>query len=176
MVQGLLYSQRIVPDVYISCFQYKILNRLLNCNHNLYKWKKSDTPLCCYCDSIDTIQHHLFECSVSEAFWKRVCAWLRSVMCIDFLYEFTECEILFGYNIFETKYSAVNHIQNIVILVGKWYLNKNRSDHQYICFNQFLCILKRKIDIYVKIYTSKIDLKRPNYELQIGLKTILKKF
>ena len=36
---------KIVPETYLQCFQYKILNRLLNCNYNLYKWKIMDSNL-----------------------------------------------------------------------------------------------------------------------------------
>ena len=51
---------RISPEPYLHSFQYKIVNRILNCGTNLYKWKLKDSPICCYCNNIGTIEHHLF--------------------------------------------------------------------------------------------------------------------
>ena len=56
-------------EPYLHLFQYKILNRILNNNYNLYKWKLKDSPICIYCDEIDTIEHHLFYCVRSSLFW-----------------------------------------------------------------------------------------------------------
>ena len=44
-------------DTYVQSLQYKILNRYVNCNENLYKWKIKDSPLCSYCDQTDNLEH-----------------------------------------------------------------------------------------------------------------------
>ena len=66
-------------------------------------------------------------------------------------------------------------MQNIVILVGKHYVNKNRIEYQKICLNQFLCVLKRKLESFVNIYSSEIVVNSSNYELQIGNEKYFKK-
>ena len=41
----------------LQSFQYKVINRYIPCNVNLYRWKKSESDLCGYCGSLDTIEH-----------------------------------------------------------------------------------------------------------------------
>ena len=48
---------KISPEPYVHSFQYKIVNRILNCGVNLHKWKIRDSPLCTYCNNIDSIEH-----------------------------------------------------------------------------------------------------------------------
>ena len=62
---------RISPEPYLHSFQYKIVNRILNCGTYLYKWKLKDSPICCYCNNIDTIEHHLFFCFLPNNFGLR---------------------------------------------------------------------------------------------------------
>ena len=38
--------------------QCKILNRILNCNYNLYTLGIKDSALCIKCGYVDVIQHH----------------------------------------------------------------------------------------------------------------------
>ena len=47
-------THTISPEPYLHSFQYKIVNRILNCGTNLYKWKVKDSPNCSYCDEIHT--------------------------------------------------------------------------------------------------------------------------
>ena len=50
----------ITKEPALQTFQYKVINRIINCRYNLYKWKITDSPLCTYCSAVDTIEHHLF--------------------------------------------------------------------------------------------------------------------
>ena len=131
------FTHKIVPETYLQCFQYKILNRLLNCNYNLYKWKITDSNLGFYCNSIDTIEHHLFLCPKTSKFWAEILAWVRSTLNINFEQGYAICEIIFGYHLFETVYTVSNHIHNIVILIGKWYINKTKTEQKTFSLSIF---------------------------------------
>ena len=109
-------------------------------------------------------------------FWQDVCNWTRSVLKIHSESQYTECEIIFGYNIFESKYSTSTHIQNIIIFVRKWYLNRNRVENSNVSFSQFLVILKHKLEIYTFSYAEKYPLRETDRELESKLKKIIKLF
>ena len=88
-------TSRVTSEPYLQSFQYKILNRSLNCNYNLFKWKILDHSTCNYCPlSIDTIEHHLYYCTKSKEFWEETENWLESILQIKF--SFTICEVIFG--------------------------------------------------------------------------------
>ena len=61
---------------------------------------------------------------------------------------YTICEILFGIDSNETKCPAQTHIQNLIILLGKWYINKTRNENKNIIFVEYLNLVKSKSQIY----------------------------
>ena len=77
---------RISPEPYLHSFQYKIVNRILNCGTNLYKWKLKDSPTCGYCNNIDTIEHHLFSCFYAKPLWLQISKWLNNIFGDDKLW------------------------------------------------------------------------------------------
>ena len=48
-----------VSEPYLQSYQYKIVNRILNCNERLNKWKIKKGPECDSCGEIDAIEHRL---------------------------------------------------------------------------------------------------------------------
>ena len=138
----------IVPETYLHTFQYKILHRLLNCNYNLNKWKLKDNPNCLYCKRVDTIEHHLFDCELNLAFWDRVKTWLAETLGICNEQKYSVCEILFGYNIQENGYSEDSHVQNIIILLGKLFINKTRVAEKTVNVTEFLRYFRPKLELY----------------------------
>ena len=53
-------TDRILREPYLQSCQYKIINRILNCEEKLLKWKPTPDDNCTYCGLIDHIEHHLF--------------------------------------------------------------------------------------------------------------------
>ena len=49
----------ITKEPALQTFQYRI-NRSINCRYNFFKWKITDSPLCTYCSTVDTIEHPFF--------------------------------------------------------------------------------------------------------------------
>ena len=81
-------------EPYLQSFQYKILNRILNCRDKLYVWDILKNNKCIYCDKIDTIEHHLFECEETTLFWNRLEKWMKDNLEVSI--SLTICEVLFG--------------------------------------------------------------------------------
>ena len=109
----------IVKEPHLQSFQYKVINRLINCKQNLYKWKITNSPNCYYCSKYETIEHHFFGCNTCTNFWNKIRKWTCEILEIE-AEEYTVCEILFGYGLNKPKLSNTEMVHNILILLGKW--------------------------------------------------------
>ena len=94
---------KISPEPYLHSFQYKIVNRILNCGTNLHKWKLNDMPECAYCNTTATIEHHLFLCVNTRLFWDKTANWFSEIFEIETYEDPTVCKVLFGTAIEENK-------------------------------------------------------------------------
>ncbi len=158
---------KIIKEPYLQSFQFKILHRIINCGEKLYQWKIVNDDKCNYCtESIDTIEHHFFYCPESKLFWNRVEEWMKSNIEIE--YNFTVCEVIFGIP-FKVNHIALQII-NFILLLGKWYMNKIKTEGKVLYFISFLELLSEKIHIITNI--NKIN-SCPNKVWQDTLKNIL---
>ena len=140
---------KILREPYFHSFQYKILHRIVNCGDNLFKWNIIDSPKCHYCTFIDTIEHHFFYCEIIQAFLENLEIKLKDIY--DREIKLSICEILLGLNL---ENSSLSHCINTVIIWGKWYINKNKSFCKAVLINDFLKIIKSKVEILEKIYSK----------------------
>ena len=67
------------------------------------------------------------------------------------------CDILLGLNL---ENSSLSHCINTVIICGNWYINKNLHNSVYI--NDFLKIIKSKLQILEKVYSKEKKIKKFN--------------
>ena len=109
----------ITKETYLQTFQYKIINRTVNCRYNLHKWKLQQSGKCFYCNQIDTIEHHLYFCHVTDRFWKKTTEWLKELTNIKI--NFTVCEIIFGIVNICYDGDSIDYVRNYLILLGKWF-------------------------------------------------------
>ena len=117
----------------------------MNCKDQLYiKWKIYETNLCAVCKEVDGVEHLPFYCLESKKFWSDLKLWM--VANLNFGFEFTVCEILFGF-----QNHSVPDVEIIIflILIGKWYLNNSKSKEKPILFFEFLIILREKLEFMV---------------------------
>ena len=136
----------ITKEPYLQSFQFKIINRILNNNENLKKWKIRDSGDCCVCKEVDGVEHHLYHCKDSSLFWKNLKNWMLTNL--EYSFELTVCEILFG---IPTNYYSDTRILNFLILIGKWYINKNKTKQTPIYFIEYLSILRDKVNTLMYI-------------------------
>ena len=164
-------THTISPEPYLHSFQYKIVNRILNCGTNLYKWKVKDSPNCSYCDEIDTLEHHLFYCSYTRYFWLQISHWLNDIFGLPGE-ELTVCEVLFGTAIDEKNPTSYILCKNLVILLGKWFINSQRSLNTPLNVHFFLNFAKNKLNIYIKLYENAEMDKRVDVRLKDGINLV----
>ena len=137
-------------EPYLQSFQYKIINRILNTNEKLFTWKISNTNQCRTCSVVDTIEHHLYYCRNSRVIWDGLQTWLNDKFRFNF--KLTVCEVIFGL----PHISNINtHIVNFLLILTKWYINKNKTMEKDLKFLELLRIFKSKIDLQILSNTMK---------------------
>ena len=99
---------------------------------------------CNFCQSVDTLEHHLYQCKNSKIIWDKLEKWLLKN--IQLKLNLKECEILFGIPHTPTPYLD---LINFVILMTKWYINKQRSDNKDLYFIELLETIKCKIKTHI---------------------------
>ena len=152
-------SHLIVKEPYLQSFQYKIINRLTNCKQNLFKWKIVDSPICYYCGQNDTIEHHFFWCDTCIKFWDTFRKWTGQILEIE-QKKYTVCEILFGYDLNESKLSIINLVHNVLILQGKWYINTSKFNEKLLNFRCYEKLIKSKFEMYALLPTYSAEIKQ----------------
>ena len=145
-------------EPYLQSLQYKILNRVINCKDKLYKWNILKNNECIYCGKIDTIEHHIFECEETKLFWNRLQDWMSDTLEVSI--RLTICEVLFGIPMPDNPdIEAINYIT----MVGKWYINANRTNEKALYMLEFLELLKGKMEATLE---GNKMFNRPNKEWQ----------
>ena len=135
---------KITREPYLQSFQYKILNRSLNCNYNLLKWNVTHDAKCNYCSLVDTLEHHLYYCSASMDFWENVSNWIEEITKVKI--RLAICDIIFGLTNSLYDGDGIEFIMNYLILLGKWHLNKQKSNKKQIFFSEFVKLIKEKLE------------------------------
>ena len=147
---------KISNEPYLQSFQYKILNRTVNCRYNLQKWNKISSNKCLHCFNTDTLEHHFYYCPVSTKFWGEVNHFLHNTISVKI--NVSVCEILFGIFNYLNNDSDVFLIINFIILLGKWFLNNCKSSERPVIFSEFVKMLKDKLESIRVCHTLKSDL------------------
>ena len=71
-------SFKMTKETKLSIFQFKIIHNVLPHRVLLYKMKITDSDLCLYCGSQETLQHLWVSCPLLRTFWSDVLTWLNS--------------------------------------------------------------------------------------------------
>ena len=131
-----------VTEPYLQSFQYKVINRILNTNEKLHKWKIIASNKCHYCKSIDTLEHHLFYCSETKCIWDKLEIWIYNQF--ELKLNLTVCEVLFGIPFISNEYIEVI---NFIIILAKWYINSRKSKEKPLYLIELLNIIQTKIKL-----------------------------
>ena len=89
-------SFKMTKETKLSIFQFKIIHNILPHKVLLYEMKITDSDLCLYCGSQETLQHLLASCPLLRTFWSDVLTWWNSSSTCNMLFD--EPKILYGYN------------------------------------------------------------------------------
>ena len=77
-------------------------------------------------------------------FWKEVSTWLYKINWIKL--SFTVCEVIFGLCEPSITDGCIEFVFNYIILLGKWYINKSRSNNRRITLSNFAFLVKEKLE------------------------------
>ena len=137
-----------VRETKIQTFQYKILHRIINCNKKLFDMKIKDSPVCSFCNNVDSIEHFFFYCQNTRQFWEEFFAWSNGIYQMSITnHETVKC-ILFGLPSENDRTTAMN----FCLLYGKYFIYKQKLFHNgEFHMISFLAELKYKLDIEERI-------------------------
>ena len=77
------------------------------------------------------------------AFWNKLTRWITNIL--DLTFDFTVCEIIFGIPNINNQNEI--DIINFLILYGKWYINKIKTEGKPMYFINFIELIKNRIII-----------------------------
>jgi hypothetical protein len=134
---------------YIQALQYKIINRVFNCNYWLTKLKILNTDKCRFCDQSETIEHFFYECLETNNFWILLKNWWNRFDLFE-ISKFTEQDTILG-----TLYDTIYNTQlNCILLIAKSSINGNKANNKqpdiYSFLIQFKYFLKLEEQIHIK--------------------------
>lgn len=135
----------------LQSFQYRLLHRVITCNHWLFNAKIKDSPNCDTCNVDDTLQHFFLECQTVQNFWLSLNTWCSAVTQDNTFMLISKKENLFGFD--QRKKHAIN-INFILCLANKYIHDNKLNGNLNISFPPFLEMFKHQL----------------NYEKQICIK------
>ena len=113
-----VYKLTNVPK--LRSFQYRLSQRALVTNVNLYKWKISPTELCSFCcKKEETVIHLLVECEIVRQLWEQVSEYIRDT------YHPTSLSITTYGIIFNRIVPGKSSIINFLCLITKQYIYRS---------------------------------------------------
>jgi hypothetical protein len=146
---------------FIQALQYKIINRVFNCNEWLTKIKIIKNAKCRFCNKMETIEHYFYECEKTLDFWNIFKTWWNSFKLCRKI-NITECDVILG----SLEDSKFTQNFNCLILIAKGTVYSDKSNNRQPDFYNFLVQLK----FYLKI-EEQINIKnktQTKFEIQWG--------
>ena len=125
--EGIIDFGRLHIDMYkltnvpkYRSFQYRLLQRALVTNNDLYKWGIVSSPTCYFCNNDkETILHMMCKCPIVRALWNDVKILIENTLHISICLSDT--------NIILNKLtSPKNHVVNFICLVVKQYIYRQK--------------------------------------------------
>jgi hypothetical protein len=144
---------RVTKLTILQALQYKIINKIINCNYWLHKLKIKETPTCRFCQKSETIEHFFFDCAITKQFWHAFLTWWKTGNGYPDLLE--ENDIVLGYNLTEMNETLIN----CCILIGKKMIYEQKSYfNKQPDIYKFHCELKSVIEMERHICTKNDNL------------------
>ena len=98
----------VTKDSKLRVFQFKLLNNVLYLNKMLFRFGKSGSPLCSFCNLKNETPYHLFyECSHTNSLWNQLRHFLSNSLNIPLL---TPQSAIFGFINQKENFLILNHL------------------------------------------------------------------
>ena len=127
---------KLIKEVKLKDFQYKVTNKILVTKSFLYRINKIDNDRCEYCHQHpETIRHLFIECERVKHFWTLLKEWLRLNSNISL--DLEEKNILFAYQ-------DKNQLRNFILVLAKYYIYANKFSGKQLNLDVFKAKLRKK--------------------------------
>lgn len=112
---------RTTRETKMQSLQFRILHRIITCNHLLYRWGMKEEGSCTYCDQEDTLEHFFYACHSSRTFSSRVKEWLLAKINLS-LSDITLKEFLLGV----PRDSPQAAVINLILLWVRFFIHRQK--------------------------------------------------
>ena len=143
-------------DPKLRHFQFKILHDVFPNNKILKKLGLTDNDKCDFCkEHVDSVEHYLWECSISKQFWHELQIWLQNIFQNTFTLTFEN--VLLGHT-YENQ-NNFNLIINYITLNAKYFVHCCKWTKKIPSLPSFKYVLKQKelIERNIALSLSKLE-------------------
>ena len=132
---------KICHEAYLQTLQYKILHRIIPCNHWLFNIKVKNSTNCTLCNVDDSIIHYFYDCKRVKQYWTSFELWWIRVTGDEG--KLDAPTVIFGVNCKSNNANMFNYC----LIIAKLYIykTKQKSDSIEIDFYKYLADLKSKL-------------------------------
>ena len=134
----------------LRSFQYRLLQKAVVTNRHLVLWKILDNPSCSFCnEEIETYSHLFCDCRIVSEFWTQTMQWIENNL--------NEKVIIDAKRVIFNDFSPrVKNVVNLISLIAKQYIYRQRCCGKAIVFKEFTNIVQETKN-YEKYYAIKSD-------------------
>ena len=146
---------RVCRSTRLQSFQFRLLHRVITCNHWLFNAHIKDSPICDTCLVDDSLFHFFIECIHVQEFWRKFKLWWERITLKPFL--LCPKEILFGVEKPNPHFQTLNFV---LFLANKFIHDHNMVSRIKVSFLSFLGTLRIQLQ-----YEKQICVKNGDYNV-----------
>ena len=124
----------------LQSFQYRLLHRVITCNHWLYNAQLKDSPNCDTCLVDDDLYHFFINCIHVQDFRTSFNQWWAEVTLQPL--QLSQQDIIFGVKKSNKYYQTINYV---LLLANKFIHDSNIVSRTNVSFHAFLISLKLQL-------------------------------
>lgn len=145
--QTFLMPFKTCDEPLLQSFQFRVLHRILPCNHWLNSLKVTNSPICTFCDDDDTIIHYLAHCHTVVNFWNDFALWWTSFATDIIINEIT---VIFGFEVTDNESKMLNY----AVILAKHYIYNSKRNQCIPCFRNYLAQLTERLHLKQMYYSQ----------------------
>ena len=139
----------------LRSFQYRVLQRGLITNIQLYKWQVVSSNMCTFCSKEkETVSHLLYECDSVKEFWDKVCELVHT--------RYPTIETIWNVQsvLNNRVVKTVHHVVNFICLFAKQHIYAQRCLKKQLSIAHFKRSLLQveNMEKYIAMKNGKIEL------------------
>ena len=125
----------------LQSFQFRLLHRIITCNHWLFNVGIKNSPNCETCNIDDTLIHFFIDCVHVQNFWENFQIWWANVTSVPVV-NLSKQNLLLGIKKSEKHFLTLNFI---IFLANKFIHDNKMAAKKDVSFPAFLITLKLQL-------------------------------